>query len=487
MAASTASARIHASLDHPVVDFDGHTVEFVPALLERILAEGVTAEEVFATGLGVPGFDWARLTRQERRDLRVTRTPWWTFPASSSLDRATATLPGLFYERLDEIGLDLAIVYPTIGLFFPHIADPAVRRAACRGLNRYHAEIYGPFADRLRPVAVIPMDSPAEAIEALDHAVVDLGFKAIMVASYVTRPVAAVARRDPESARHATWLDTYFLDSEHDYDPFWARCAELGVAPTSHSVGYGWGTRRSTESYMFNHLGNFAAAGEALCRSLFMAGVTRRFPSLRFAFLEGGVAWGVNLLADLVSHWEKRNAQAVRNYDPANLDPAELRDLFARHGHELTGGAPLDGDVAAAMAMGGAGDTAVDEFAAVAAADPDEVVELFARRFWFGCEADDPLTALGFDGRMTPGGAALNAVLGSDIGHWDVPDVTRVLEEAFEMVEHGWLDAEQFRAFTFSNAVRFFGEVNPSFFDGTVVESAAAEVLGRPVASARRG
>ena len=32
--------------------------------------------------------------------------------------------------------------------------------------------------------------------------------------------------------------------------------------------------------------------GEAVCKALFMGGVTRRFPALKFAFLEGGVGWG---------------------------------------------------------------------------------------------------------------------------------------------------------------------------------------------------
>ena len=36
-----------------------------------------------------------------------------------------------------------------------------------------------------------------------------------------------------------------------------------------------------------------------------------------------------------------------------------------------------------------------------------------------------------------------------------------------------------FHDFTFENAVRFWGEVNPDFFKGTVVSSAAAEVLAR--------
>jgi hypothetical protein len=52
-----------------------------------------------------------------------------------------------------------------------------------------------------------------------------------------------------------------------------------------------------------------------------------------------------------------------------------------------------------------------------------------------------------------------------------------VLEESYEQVEHGHLDAGQFREFTFGNAARFYTDANPGFFEGTVVESAvAAEV-----------
>jgi hypothetical protein len=51
--------------------------------------------------------------------------------------------------------------------------------------------------------------------------------------------------------------------------------------------------------------------------------------------------------------------------------------------------------------------------------------------------------------------------------------------EAYELVEHGLLDDDDFRDFMFTNAVRFWGEVNPDFFKGTVVEKQAAEVLAR--------
>jgi len=52
-----------------------------------------------------------------------------------------------------------------------------------------------------------------------------------------------------------------------------------------------------------------------------------------------------------------------------------------------------------------------------------------------------------------------------------------VTSEAYELVEHGLLDEDEFRDFTFTNAARMWGSMNPNFFKGTVVESEAAKVL----------
>ena len=54
------------------------------------------------------------------------------------------------------------------------------------------------------------------------------------------------------------------------------------------------------------------------------------------------------------------------------------------------------------------------------------------------------MAAVAFDERLNPLGARIPALFASDIGHWDVPDFRRVLEEAWELVEHGLLDSEGF-------------------------------------------
>jgi hypothetical protein len=40
---------------------------------------------------------------------------------------------------------------------------------------------------------------------------------------------------------------------------------------------------------------------------MFLGGVTRRFPGLNMAFLEGSAGWACLLYGDLLGHWEKRS------------------------------------------------------------------------------------------------------------------------------------------------------------------------------------
>ncbi len=78
-----------------------------------------------------------------------------------------------------------------------------------------------------------------------------------------------------------------------------------------------------------------------------------------------------------------------------------------------------------------------------------------------------------------PFGAQIHALYSSDIGHFDVIDMRDPLREAYELVEDGVISEDNFRAFTFSNAVHLWSTQNPRFFEGTVVAKAAAEELAR--------
>jgi len=404
-----------------------------------------------------------RMTPEDRRNVGMFRLTWWGFPARNTLDRATAMLPKLQYERLPEQGIDFAVVYPTFGMTAPMADDGELRTALVRAFNQDYAERYAEFSDRLCPVALIPMHNPEEAIAELEYAVGTLEMKAVLLPSYVFRPLEG-----DNLPRAARWLDTFSWESPYDYDPVWAKCVELGVNPTFHSSAMGWHSRNSQTSYVFNHLGNFAAASETICRSLVMDGVPKRFPSLQFTFLEGGVAWGCNLYSDLLSHYAKRNRETIQNYNPAELDRELMRELFERYAgkreiehldqleHSLVFLADPDEDP-----------NSIDEFARSGLESHEDIRHIFTNQFHFGCEADDPMNSLAFDTKLNPHGARLSAIFGSDMGHWDVPDTREVLSEAWELVEKKLIEPEDFRAFVYDNPLRMWTNNQPNFFDGT--------------------
>src|SRR5438270_16398 len=315
------------------------------------------------------------------------------------------------------------------------------------------------------------------AVEGLALASKQLGLKVIMVGGLMRRPVAAVAEAQPDAAKYAEWFDVIGIDSDHDYDPVWQKCRELKLAPSFHNGARSILLRNSPSNFCFNHIGHFASAGHAVCKGLFFGGVTRRFPDLNFAFLEGGVGWACMLYADLVGHWEKRNGEAIKSTHPSRLDRARLLEFARKYGREEVAEAVGRGeglDETQAM-TGGVED--VDDYFRCKVEKKQDLKELFVPRFYFGCEADDPVNAWAFNKKANPMGARLNAIFSSDIGHFDVPDMADVVPEAYELVEHGLIDDNDFKDFMFTNAVRFWGEVNPDFFRGTVVEKQANEVL----------
>lgn len=481
MASVSKSASIRSQLKHPIIDSDGHQVEMGPIFIDYLRAEaGRTVADRFPI-ISLDGYadaGWWTLSPQERHERRSMRPTWWASPARNTRDLATALYPKLFHERLDELGIDLSVVYPTVGLLVVQIVDEEVRRAAARALNKMKADMFAGYTDRLLPVATIPMHTPQEAIEELDYAVGTLGLRAVMMASYVRRQIKAAARISPEAARYTYWLDTYGLDSEHNYDPVWAKCLAVGVSPTFHSVGYGWGSRATLTNYVHNHLGNFASSADAVCRGLFLGGVPQRFPALTFAFMEGGIAWARNLYSDLMSHWDKRNWEAVQQYNPAAIDTNAFMDLSRRYGGQLLEGRAEEVLRSYQIFMSRGEEAGLlDEWAPSGVTSPEDIRDIFTQRFYFGCEGDDPLNMLAFDTKGSPFDARLYALYGSDLGHWDVPDMADAAHEAYELVEKGLISEADFRDMVFTNAAKFWTSTNPDFFKGTVVEEAVRKVL----------
>ena len=479
----TNGASIRARLHHPVIDADGHWLEFGPTVREQLQKiGGAKAVEGFSVFTKLVQ-EHLSMSVAERRHQRAAQQAFWGIPTRNTRDRATAMMPQLLYERLDEFGIDFTVLYPTAGLGLTRGSDTELRKASCRAFNIFSADYFRAYADRMTPTAVIPMHTPDEALEEIDYVTSQLGMKVVMLGSMIKRPIPAAVEQYPGAEELLTWRDVLGLDSEYDYDPVWETCVERGLSPTFHTGSRGYALRISPSNFVYNHIGHFAAANEAVCKALFLGGVTRRFPTLKFAFLEGGVGWACQLYADLIEHWEKRNIDALAEVDPAHLDQQLLGELVRQYGNADMAEAFTQRDAALDTVLSAPGSTAVggienlDDFSACEITQASDIHDLFVKNFYFGCESDDKMNAWAFNRQCNPFGAQLNALFGSDIGHFDVANMNQVVPEAYELVEKGLVSDAGFRDFMCTNPVRFWGEANPDFFKGTAVEETAAAIL----------
>src|SRR5579859_5593152 len=189
MSSHQSPAEIRKNLKHPVIDGDGHWVEYTPVFAEKI--RKVTGD------LGANGFlqsqrripDSLSMTPEQRAEKGVAMEGQWGRQAVNTRDRATAMMPRMLYDRLDELGIDFGIVYPTAGLGIPRIADDETRRAVIHGFNIVTADYFAKLSDRLTPAEVIPMHTPEEAVEELEFATKQLGLKVGMFGSSIARPL----------------------------------------------------------------------------------------------------------------------------------------------------------------------------------------------------------------------------------------------------------------------------------------------------------
>src|SRR6266849_6570943 len=364
--------------------------------------------------------------------------------AVEALDMASARIPNslsmsVAERRRRRIGQEAFWFLPTKNTRDRHDAAPPVRAARrsrprfLRRLSDRGARVLPPAAGEASPGALPRLQRvhgrAVSSVRRSHHP----GLRVIMMGGLIRRPIPALADEHPEASQFVEWYDVIGIDSEHDYDPVWAKCRELKIAPSFHNGARSILLRNSPSNFCYNHIG----------------------------------------------HCEKRHRNAHENTNPARLDHAALLALAEKYGQRLLLQAVQRGEGLDGNGNGTGGVEDLDDYSCCQITRKEDIRDLFVPRYYFGCEADDPLNAWAFNGKANPMGARLNALFSSDIGHFDVPDMTEVVPEAYELVEDGLLDVDDFRDFMFANAVRFWGEVNPDFFKGTVVEKQAAEVLGR--------
>ena len=114
---------------------------------------------------------------------------------------------------MDEQGVDVQVLYPTIGLLWEcEVTDPELTVAYQRAYNRWIADFCRDTGGRLVPVAHLSLIDPEAAAAELERAVAD-GCRGAWVAPFAWT-------RKPHG--HA------------DHDPLWRKASELGVPMAIH-------------------------------------------------------------------------------------------------------------------------------------------------------------------------------------------------------------------------------------------------------------
>ncbi|HSE92602.1 MAG TPA: amidohydrolase family protein [Methylomirabilota bacterium] len=183
--------------------------------------------------------------------------------------------PGAMLQAMDREGIDVSIVFRTMGSHVVAIdgLDPELSAAVCRAFNNWLAEFCDKDRARLKLAAVMPMHDVRLAVDEARRSVRELG------------AVALVLSNHPVDGR--TWYDTV-------YDPFWAEAERLGVPVAFHGIQMAYQEhlgRRFMDNFAMAHAAAHPVELMLALGSLLTGGVLERFPGLRAAFLEGSCSW----------------------------------------------------------------------------------------------------------------------------------------------------------------------------------------------------
>jgi predicted TIM-barrel fold metal-dependent hydrolase len=206
--------------------------------------------------------------------------------------------PGPRLELMDELGLDRALMWPTLASLVEERLrdDPEATHAVVHALNQWmHEHWTFNFEDRIFPAPVITLPILDKAIAELEW-VLERGAKIILV-----RPAPVPTYRGPRS---------FALP---EFDPFWELVQEADVVVGMHASDSGyqrytneWEGIREGEFTPFKGGSGFAAITAAGYRSIIdtMAsavghGLCTRFPRLKIAPIENGSGWVRPLLKDM--------------------------------------------------------------------------------------------------------------------------------------------------------------------------------------------
>ena len=289
-----------------VIDADGHVVEPLEAWAhlpeehrplihsdrsgyEHVVVGG---REILAVPLGTLATPGATFADPSHYTSLATAQPGGSDPVARLAD-------------MDLEGIDQAVLYPSIGLYFWALTDPVTATMVSTAYNDWLSGYCAADPARLFGAAMLPMQDPEAASRELRRAVDQLGFKAAFV-----RPNPCMGRSLSDPA----------------YEPVWNAAEELGVPIAVHEgssvIVPTLGSDRPFNPLIL-HAVSHSFEEMLACAQLMAFGTLERHPGLHIVFLESGGGW--------VPFWLERLDEQFENFGGFCPEmPMRPSEYFAR-------------------------------------------------------------------------------------------------------------------------------------------------------------
>jgi len=257
----------------PTIDADAHVIES-----ERTWSYLAADERRYAPMV----LEMVAGEVQEQTGPVPARRFWYSGDSIQPVDNAdTATMDAESREmgnvqarlaHMDRLDIDVQVLYPTIFLA-PCAHDAAHEAAQYRAYNRWLADIWKIAGDRLRWAACAPMYSMHRVRDELAFAK-DHGACCVFV-----RPFEC---------------DRYVGESY--FEPLFDAAAELDLAIAFHS---GTASYRDFAFHGGHNFGRFKLAMVSQFHWMLEYGIPKKYPNLRWAFIEASASWVPYALGDV--------------------------------------------------------------------------------------------------------------------------------------------------------------------------------------------
>lgn len=443
--------------DQPVIDADSHKCEnpavffdFVPSEYRHRISllrdrYGEQRFQIVDTDPATGRSDLPRVFLQQEGYGKGTYRPY----------HEETTIGGLFNRvrllHMDREGIDHQVIYGSIPLAFGSIIDPELAVVLCRAYNDYIEADTRADADRLHPVAVLPLQDPAEAVNEMRRCVEDLGMVGVSIAPNQPAP-------HPDAPERFPTIRVPKALSHPDFQPVFAEAERLDVAIGIHGapgMQLAGGSADQLDSFTLVHAFANRSMQQMAMAKLIFDGVMEAFPRLRFGFLEAGAGWLPDFIQNLHEHWQKR----IVDFDPS-IEPS-AREFLREFARERTS----TGDLAllrkarqlmSVLSPGTEEKASPEELRAFQyehpklCRDPREYVE--RGQVFLTVEPDDPAPvylppAMGETGRRVCGMAV-------DYGHWDAT----LIDCVGRIADNPDIDADYATRLLSTNTLAFYGD-----------------------------